>query len=243
MSHFFTVVLVPKGTDDVRAKVAELLAPFDENLEVPEYDRPCYCVGSRARLEALEQAQAETQTIDAYREAFNQTLTPEERKPERVFDEDLDERWQQFIAPLTEAKQRLLASHPLREAPDPECTSCHGSGTYRSAHNPKAKWDWWVVGGRWDGEVQRTPRRSEGGFNFGDHHHLLEPNEVAVAEIHRDVIPYAVVTPDGEWHGRGEMGWFGMSSGDQPKDEWTAEVQRLYEHHSDCIAIGCDLHI
>lgn len=179
MSHFFTVVLVPKGTDDVRAKVAELLAPYDENLEVPEYDSPCSCVGSQARREeAWEQAQAETQTVEAYRKAFQL----------------------------------------------------------------KNKWDWWSVGGRWDGDVRGEPRRSEDGYNF-DNHRLLEHNETAVAEMAREVIPYAVVTPDGEWHERGQMGWFGMSSGEIPADEWKAKVHTLYAQHSGCIAIGCDLHI
>lgn len=30
----------------------------------------------------------------------------------------------------------------------------------------------------------------------------------------------AIITPDGEWHERGTMGWFGMSFGDVPVAEW-----------------------
>lgn len=243
MSHFFTVVLVPKGTEDVKAEVARLLAPYDENLTVPEYDEPCFCVGARARREAREQAGRESQTIEAFREAFRETLSPEDQASERAFDEDMEERWKQFIAPYTEAEQRALAAHPRRESPDPECGECHGKGTYRSTSNPMAKWDWWSFGGRWDGDVRKDPRRSENGYNFGAQHRTREPNQIAVADMAEPVVPYAMVTPDGEWHARGKMGWFAISSGEMPKDEWTAEAQRLYEQHPDCLAVGCDLHI
>jgi len=48
MSHFYTVVLVPKDTDDIEAKVEELLAPYNENIEVEEYDKKCWCVNRKA---------------------------------------------------------------------------------------------------------------------------------------------------------------------------------------------------
>jgi hypothetical protein len=35
-----------------------------------------------------------------------------------------------------------------------------------------------------------------------------------------DFIPYAFVTPDGEWHSRGRMGWWAMSFDDMPDEEW-----------------------
>lgn len=31
------------------------------------------------------------------------------------------------------------------------CDECHGTGTYMSTYNPKSKWDWYEVGGRWSG--------------------------------------------------------------------------------------------
>lgn len=58
-----------------------------------------------------------------------------------------------------------------------------------------------------------------------------------------DKVPYALVTPDGEWHQRGEMGWFGVSSGDRPQDDWKAEVRRLVEANKTATAVVCDLHI
>jgi hypothetical protein len=37
---------------------------------------------------------------------------------------------------------------------------------------------------------------------------------------------YAYVK-DGAWHGRGEMGWWGMSSGDAEETVWQAEIEAL----------------
>jgi hypothetical protein len=53
---------------------------------------------------------------------------------------------------------------------------------------------------------------------------------------------YALVTPDGEWHQRGKMGWWGMSSDEMTKDEWkeyyTAQIKKYPNHR----AIACDMH-
>ncbi len=58
MSHFFTIVAVPEGTEDIRAYVGTALAPYDENLDVQEYDRECYCVGRQAVNDANTQVNA-----------------------------------------------------------------------------------------------------------------------------------------------------------------------------------------
>lgn len=42
------------------------------------------------------------------------------------------------------------------------------------------------------------------------------------------LVPYALVK-DGKWYGKGEMGWWGMSSDDKDEAEWAEEVSRLYD--------------
>lgn len=41
-------------------------------------------------------------------------------------------------------------------------------------------------------------------------------------------VPYAIVK-DGEWFGKGDMGWWGMSSNDLDENEWSRKVQELYD--------------
>lgn len=55
----------------------------------------------------------------------------------------------------------------------------------------------------------------------------------------------SVVTPDGEWHEVGEMGWFGVSSetGEQLRDWIDHFHERFVEPYLDCTATVVDCHI
>ena len=57
---------------------------------------------------------------------------------------------------------------------------------------------------------------------------------------------YAVVTPDGEWHQKGQMGWWGMSS--ETPDEaksWEADYMKRFIETADpeLILTVVDCHI
>jgi hypothetical protein len=92
---------------------------------------------------------------------------------------------------------------------------------YMRTYNPRSKWDWYEVGGRYDGSIPG--------------------NVCPVKELPEDVKCFAIVTPDGEWHERGKLGWFGMV-GNQ-NDNWTHDMLMLLGKHTDCTAIGVDIHI
>lgn len=58
--------------------------------------------------------------------------------------------------------------------------------------------------------------------------------------------PYAFVTPDGEWHEVGSMGWWGMDSATQEgmknyRDEWMATIND--PDLQDCYVVWVDCHI
>lgn len=62
-----------------------------------------------------------------------------------------------------------------------------------------------------------------------------------VRDIRPEVSTFAVVTPDGEWHQHGEMGWFGQSS--NHNYNWEEQFKALMEEHKDCVAVLVDCHI
>ena len=146
---------------------------------------------------------------------------------------------------LGDDKKRLLSAGLLNEA-----------GDLYETFNPDAKWDWYQIGGRWQGSL--ILKQGKTGFK-GTPSLLTEPSEhydgayvrdidfermrewkrktlTPYKEIQKDPFwteeridatyrnedeyirrcttfhTYAVVTPDGEWHAVGEMGWFGFSS-------------------------------
>jgi hypothetical protein len=117
-------------------------------------------------------------------------------------------------------------------------------GLYRlSTYNPQSKWDWWVIGGRWNGEVRSAPGNDETGFNFGREYHQLPENMLPVKELQAPLSCFALVTPDGEWHERGEMGWFGMVANEKEQDDWEREVADILQKHQEDILVGVDCHI
>jgi len=55
--------------------------------------------------------------------------------------------------------------------------------------------------------------------------------------------PFAIVTPEGEWLERGEMGWFGCVSNGKGDDEWNLCIEATFEKFLHCIGVIIDCHI
>ena len=134
------------------------------------------------------------------------------------------------------------------------CEQCNGTGKYETTSNPNSHWDWYVIGGRWDGEIQGKRRDDgQGGFNFDDEHHQVEYNSMQVKDLLKDLptevldtltgerglfCPRALVTPDGEWHEKTDSEFFGKSS-----DHWEKEVFELLQKYREYNIIGVDCHV
>lgn len=218
MSHFLCLVLV-EPDQEVEDAVERLPAPYDENIEVPPYEHVCYCV------------------------------------------ED--------------------------DAPDPECYDCHGEGVVDSTYNPKSKWDWYQIGGRWSGlfaqdyDPEKDPRNQEvcdlcggtghrrdliwyraehGGVTAAPPTPDAEPvpwcngcagkgqrvmwptqwipapgNTSRVGDLPEGTVPYAVVTPNGEWYEKG------LSRNENP--DWDLVAAKIFNYYPDRIAVAVDCHI
>ncbi len=78
MSHFCVLVLIPEETTDVHEEVKRLLAPYDRNLEVPEYETECWCIGRAARDQGMRAANASVKPIavlwEEYRPSTNNSM-------------------------------------------------------------------------------------------------------------------------------------------------------------------------
>lgn len=59
----------------------------------------------------------------------------------------------------------------------------------------------------------------------------------------RALVPYAFVK-DGQWHGRGDMGWFGVSSNNTDQNLWAEQYLKMFESlPGDTILTMVDCHI
>lgn len=261
MSHFLIYVLVSGETKsiDIESKVGELLAPYSESIQVDEYDRKCYCIGQEAknagraaenfkpfstlRQEFHEQHTDLVKRIDALEWRGAEESEPGEYKR---LSKERDRLWKAHTANYNRIEKETAEAHPMFIEPSSGCSSCGGSGKYKSNYNPKSKWDWYRIGGRWDGVVKSRKRDSkDNGFNFSSDHELLQHNVAPVSHFPQPIpdesIPFAILTPDGKWYERGKMGWFGAVS--NKNESWKNQARKLLSKHSSCLAVGCDLHI
>lgn len=245
MSHYVALVLVEsqhQTDEEIQMRVADLLSAFDENTQVEPYERECDCIGSLACYEAARAVEeageaGRIKPIDDLRREW--ATLPEDQRTK--------DRWQA----MTHVAQRIyddtVWQSPNRNKPNPECTVCGGTGTHKSTYNPISKWDWWRIGGRWDGWVHGAWRESvDGGFNFGAEHEQVAFNSTHVSDLlARDElpVPFAVLTPDGVWHEKGQMHWLAIVKNPKQSADWEAEVRTLYEQHRDCLAVAVDCHI
>lgn len=110
-----------------------------------------------------------------------------------------------------------------------------------STYNPNSKWDWYVIGGRWDGYLILK--------ETDDSNEHLTSNQAYVSEIDWDLmldnnhIPYCFVDDNGNWNEVGQMGWFGVSFNEKDKDMWKQEFKNYISSIPDYLVTAVDFHI
>lgn len=223
MSHF-TVLVIGDNAE-------ELLAPYDENLEVEPY------------REDIEQ-----KDIDNMVEYF----TKEADEEKRIVGLDVND--------LTTVQPHWPTWNSCKLLIDED-----GKPYRMSTYNPKSEWDWYQVGGRWQGMLRlihgKEGEQGEASLLMKDHEYKAEyADKAKMVDIDWEYMrndpkalwhlklqwekairgdatlykpeyftekygtekeffrrnltfsTFAVVTVDGVWHEKGDMGYWGMSS-------------------------------
>ena len=238
MSHATVIAIVKDSSDPalINAILDDLMAPYDENSPVPEYDKPCWCVGKRAYLDATQRVNAELGTIDEVRDFYWNVYNDGNRPP-----------WEPFIKERVRRLELYRTIHPAANMPSLICSECSGTGVAKSTYNPDSKWDWWRVGGRWNGCIRGRPRDSEEdhGFNFGGEFETLEENSCLVEDISPTFVSFAVLTPEGAWHETGRLMLFGEVDREKSEQDWLAEYHQILDRykHKGYRAVQIDYHI
>jgi hypothetical protein len=95
----------------------------------------------------------------------------------------------------------------------------------RTGDRPESKWDWWKIGGRYSGRLNGK-------------------NVAPVSELPEDFeYTLAVLTPDGQWHEWGRLGWWGTMSEEKSESEWEEQFKELLREHPDSVAVLVDYHV
>ena len=99
-------------------------------------------------------------------------------------------------------------------------------GNVYSTYNPYSKWDWYKQGGRWRDNPYEGKTVKE----------LLKEKEI--------ITPFAFVTPSGEWHEKGEMGFWACVTNPKKPQDWENEfLETLKKLDGTTICNVVDCHI
>lgn len=128
------------------------------------------------------------------------------------------------------------------EGDDDEC-ECEGTGVV--SENPEGYWDWYRIGGRYDGVVKGINVLSDdNGFNCSKRHETLDYNTTPVADLLRALeegrlFPYAILAD--KWY---QCEYLDRGSYEFKKDpDWKNTVIKVLEARKDHIAVGMDCHV
>jgi len=229
--HAYLIAVVPPAIPAAATEkfIAGLMERYNENIEVPGYDAPCECIGSVATDECVDATDKKFPSWTDLRASHNS---------------DTDPPWHEYIKPRVDYQNAQEAAHPGMKDPDPNCRVCKGGGTEKQTHNPEGRWDWYRIGGRWDGVVKKVERPSEdNGFNFAPEHQQLEHNSILCSEALKtwDVLedtPYSILTSAGEWMEKPMEAY----DDDTVLEAWRMKVHNFLKDHPDHILVGLDYH-
>lgn len=114
--------------------------------------------------------------VEAAKKKFLEKHPGEEKDLPWIASDATTKFWQRdYWGPRTKFQKEQLESHPDKNKPDPTCgfysgersdwwpedaqvgdrfddgSGCGGTGRVMSTYNPKSRWDWYSIGGRWNG--------------------------------------------------------------------------------------------
>lgn len=96
--------------------------------------------------------------------------------------------------------------------------------------NPQAKWDWYEIGGRW---CRRFPSD------------VIEATALLEKTNLTELLPFAMITPDGLWHERETFiveGWMKWRTERKKNGVWLREVKAALKAHPDARIVSVDCH-
>lgn len=210
MSHA-TVVVFAASLEQAE----HLLHPYSENLEVDEHDVRCNCVGKKAEQEAESMVDVILGRTDKEERGLFDEKYPKEPYPtdadvNTMYDGMMkrNELWQkEFWNPRHKLELIVLDTFANKEAADPACEECHGTGLRKTKYNPLSKHDYFYAEfseygrGPWSWDV------------------ALKPEDVQ-ENSNGKTISFAILTPMHGWQEGSTLGWWGMTFDRKEENVW-----------------------
>ncbi len=241
MSHFSTYVLVPDKTQGVSEEVTRLLARYDENIK-GEPERVYMDVEDIERMAKHYKLKAEPKALVGKMEAWHGSegfIDEGGLHYISTYNQESKWDWWQIGGRWSGA---LDGYNPNKDPDNLEvCHTCGGTGKRddKLGRKQREKHVDYTCN-RCDGTGKRVKWPTEWAHHDGDI--ALSSAVVGAIRAGKVDFPYAMVSPDGSWHHKGDMGWFGTSRNDKDEKAWREEVIALLSHGPTLVVV-CDLHI
>ena len=251
MSHFLTLV--------IGEEPEEQLAKYDEDLKLPLH-----------LYKTKEQLISEKRKdIERYKkEYYDVFLADPEKYRAKYRKEHVDYVEHEFPKMLSWTDEQIYedAVRGFRmDAEDEDGNEeakvvLRKDGSVWHVYNENAKWDWYVIGGRYAGRLRLKDKTQKAYLYYPDYPHLYDREELEylkklkaegycdqarVKDISNlsEISCFAVVN-DGKWYELGKMGWWGVVTERKEPDEWEAELKKLLENlPPDTLLTMFDCHI
>lgn len=226
MSHFTVMV--------IGAEPEEQLAPFYENLETPRYVK-------YTKEQLIEKAKKDTENYKngTYARFLADT---EKYKSDCKNQAHIDYLENEFPKKLNRIDEEIYQEEISGYEPE----EIGSNGEVYSNYNPKSKWDWYVLGGRWSGLI-KLKENANGNTGRGS---LVMQNEAGIDQAEKgdianfDELTTFAVLKDGEWYEKGKMGWWGAVHDEKDEELWENELKKLVQGLPDDTLISIfDCHI
>lgn len=110
----------------------------------------------------------------------------------------------------------------------------YDEGRFGRRNNPAGKWDYWEIGGRWNGWLtDADPEKAQLQDNIAPVEHVVAHGK----------LPFALVTPEGVWHERGDLCTVRGILDDIGKDVWDLDASSLLKHYAGHMLVLVDAHV
>lgn len=186
-------------------------------LGVPDQELPALPSFEKQEFETFwEKLEREDAEKEAQREAESKAPATEREKllnltfPEKLAGVEDDE----FVFKLAALWHEAYGEED--EDGNVRTSGIDSEGNEWSTYNPKSQWDWWSIGGRWDGMLNNTAGQKAEKYNGS--------NILRNRDLRRPESTFAYLTKDGVWNEKGQMGWFGMSSNEKDQEVWDKQM-------------------
>lgn len=260
MTHFLTLVIVPKEESNLKTAVTELLEPYDENIRVAPYKEYLTKreIGRMAKCYGKEK-NPDTKVFKKNGKINIKHLIEKHMEDWSGYEGGMDKKgayhwnrynpsskwdWYEIGGRWSNLLKRICGEPGYDELQDKanykKCSYCDGTGTRQGCE--------WCVKSRPKNYLY--PVIGKGcnachGTGMSLNFDMIKrfPDHCLVEQLTKDEIGNDIITPDGVWHTMGRHGWWAMFKEEMSESKWVGEIKAILTKYKGYTAVIVDCHI